>query len=217
MKRLSFVLLIAASLILSGCAPAATAPIAPRAGAQPFAAVGAPMEAPAPTSAPAAEAPLSNDALQAAQAGGSTTGSDVAAGDTQRMVVQTAELTIVVQDVKVRVSQLEQMASSMGGNVVSENIGQTYAPDGTQVPDAQIVFRVPSGQLNTALDQVKKGAVDVQDETRTGVDITNQYVDLQSRLSRERGRRGSIDQDHAERHQDAGCVECLSTAGTSGQ
>ena len=139
------------------------------------------IEAPAPTAAPAA--PLSNDALQAAQAGGSTTGSDVTNTNTQRLVVQTAELTIVVQDVKARVSQLEQMASSMGGNVVSENIGQTYAPDGTQVPDAQIVFRVPSGQLNTALDQVKKGAVDVQDETRTGVDITSQYVDLQSRLT----------------------------------
>jgi len=33
------------------------------------------------------------------------------------------------------------------------------------------------------LDQVKKGAVDVQDETRTGMDITSQYVDLQSRLT----------------------------------
>jgi hypothetical protein len=121
--------------------------------------------------------------LKSAQAGGSTTGSDVAAGDTQRMVVQTAELTIVVQDVKARVTQIEQMANTMGGNLVSENIGQTYAPDGTQQPDAQIVIRVPSGQLNFALDQVKKGAVDVQDETRTGVDITSQYVDLQSRLT----------------------------------
>ena len=182
MKRLSFVLLIAVSLILSGCGAAATpAPSAPRAGVQPFVAGGPPMEAPAPPSAPAA--PLSNDALKSAQAGGSTTGSDVATGDTQRMVVQTAELTIVVQDVKVRVTQIEQMANTMGGNLVSENIGQTYAPDGTQQPDAQIVIRVPSGQLNTALDQVKKGAVDVQDETRTGVDITSQYVDLQSRLT----------------------------------
>ena len=54
---------------------------------------------------------------------------------------------------------------------------------GTQVPNAQIVFRVPSAQLNTALDQVKKGAVDVQDETLSGQDITSQYVDLQSRLT----------------------------------
>ena len=184
MKRLSLILLIAASLILSGCDVAANpAPTTSRAGVQPFVAVGAPMEAPAPTSGPAAEAPLSNDALKAAQAGGSGTGSDVTNTDTQRLVVQTAELTIVVQDVKTRVSQLEQMANTMGGYVVSVNIGQTYAPDGTQVPDAQMVFRVPSAQLNTALDQIKKGAVDVQDETLTGQDITSQYVDLQSRLT----------------------------------
>jgi hypothetical protein len=186
MKRLSFVLLIAVSLILSGCGAAAT-PSAqrslaiPQPGAPSFAGGGPMTEAPAPTAAPAA--PLSNDALKSAQAGGSTNGSDGTTTNTQRLVVQTAELTIVVQDVKARVSQLEQMASTMGGNVVSENIGQTYAPDGTQVPDAQIVFRVPSGQLNFALDQVKKGAVDVQDETRTGMDITSQYVDLQSRLT----------------------------------
>ncbi len=177
MKRLCIVLLIAASLILSGCASAATP--APKAGAPSFSG-GAPMiEAPAAQ----APAPLSNDALKAQQASGSDTGSDVTATDTQRLVVQTAELTIVVQDVKTRVSQLEQMANTMGGYVVSVNIGQTYAPDGTQVPDAQIVFRVPSAQLNTALDQVKKDAVDVQDETLTGQDITSQYVDLQSRLT----------------------------------
>ena len=181
MKRLSFVLLIATSLILSGCGAAATpAPMARQPGAPSFSGGAPVIEAPAATSAPAA--PLSNDALKAAQAGGSGTGSDVTTTNTQRLVVQTAELTIVVQDVKTRVSQLEQMANTIGGYVVSVNIGQTYAPDGTQVPDAQIVFRVPSGQLNTALDQVKKGAVDVQDETLTGQDITSQYVDLQSRL-----------------------------------
>ena len=136
--------------------------------------------APAATSAP--DLPLPNDALKSAQAGEAATGSD-ATPNTQRLVVQTAELTIVVQDVKTRVSQLEQMANTMGGYVVSVNIGQTYAPDGTQVPDAQIVVRVPSAQLDAALTQVKQGAVDVQNETRTGQDITSQYVDLQSRLT----------------------------------
>jgi Domain of unknown function (DUF4349) len=180
MKRLSFVLLIAASLILSGCGSAA-AP-APQSNAQQSLEGGAPMiEAPAATSAPALSLP--NDALKSVQAGGSGTGSDVTATDTQRLVVQTAELTIVVQDVKTRVSDLEQMANTMGGYVVSVNISQTYAPDGTQEPDAQIVFRVPANQLDAALTQVKKDAVDIQDETRTGQDITNQYVDLQSQLT----------------------------------
>src|SRR5271157_258583 len=173
MKRLSFVLLIAASLILSGCGAAATPP-APQLA--PMVEAGAPVAAQAP-------APLSNDALKAQQVSGSAGSSDVTTNDTQRLVVQAAELTIVVQDVKARVNQLEQMTKTMGGYVVSVNIGQTYAPDGTQEPDAQIVFRVPADQLDAALTQVKQNTVDVQNETLTGQDITSQYVDLQSRLT----------------------------------
>ncbi len=182
MKRWLLITLILASLILSGCGVAATpAPMAPQPGAPSFSGGAPVIEAPAATSAPAL--PLLNDALQSAQASGPATGSDVTTPDTERLVVQTAELTIVVQDVKTRVSDLEQMANTMGGYVISVNISQTYAPDGTQAPDAQIVFRVPANQLDAALTQVKKGAVDVQNETRTGEDITSQYVDLQSRLT----------------------------------
>jgi hypothetical protein len=185
MKRLLLLTsILVASLILSGCGAAATPPVMESQPGAPSFSGGAQMEAvtaaPAATSAP--DLPLPNDALKSAQAGGAATGSD-ATPNTQRLVVQTAELTIVVQDVKTRVSQLEQMANTMGGYVVSVNIGQTYAPDGTQVPDAQIVVRVPSAQLGAALTQVKQGAVDVQNETRTGQDITSQYVDLQSRLT----------------------------------
>src|SRR5271157_1275035 len=172
MKRLSFVLLIAASLILSGCGAEAT----PAPQSAPMVEAGAAVAAQAP-------APSSNDVLKSAQASGSAGGSDVTSPDTQRLVVQTAELTIVVQDVKARVNQLEQMTKTMGGYVVSINIGQTYAPDGTQEPDAQIVFRVPADQLDAALTQVKQNTVDVQNETLTGQDITSQYVDLQSRLT----------------------------------
>ena len=187
MKRLFLVILIAASLSLSGCAAAPTPAPQPQSfrSAVQQGLGGAPAGAPAAPLAPDLEAPApsSNDALKSAQQSTSTGESNGPTADTQRLVVQTAQLTIVVQDVKARVSQIEQMAKTMGGYVISENIGQTYAPDGTQQPDAQVVIRVPQDQLEAALAQVKQNAVDVQDETRTGEDITNQYVDLQSRLA----------------------------------
>ncbi|HUI87148.1 MAG TPA: DUF4349 domain-containing protein [Anaerolineales bacterium] len=176
MKRLLLISLILTSLILSGCDVAAAPTAAPQRGAPSFSGGAPEIEAPAPTAAPAAAQ------AQAFSNGASATGGGTSA-DTERLVVQTAELTIVVQDVKARVSQLEQMANTMGGYVVSVSIGQTYAPDGTQVPDAQMVFRVPANQLDAALNQVKQNTVDVQDETLTGQDITSQYVDLQSRLT----------------------------------
>ena len=218
MKRLLLLTsILVASLILSGCGTAATPPVMESQPGAPSFSGGAQMEAvtaaPAATSAP--DLPLPNDALKSAQAGGAATGSD-ATPNTQRLVVQTAELTIVVQDVKTRVSQLEQMANTMGGYVVSVNIGQTYAPDGTQVPDAQIVVRVPSAQLDAALDsgQARRGGCSKRDAYRSG--YHQSIRGLAVAFDGERGRRRSIDEDHAERDQDPGCAGYVSAIAAGG-
>ena len=103
-------------------------------------------------------------------------------GDTGRLVIQTAQLSIVVADVNARVKAIEDMASAMGGFIVSVNVYQTYANNGETVPQAQVVVRVPQDKLDDALTQIKRGTVDVQNEQRAGTDVTDQYVDLQSRL-----------------------------------
>jgi hypothetical protein len=100
-----------------------------------------------------------------------------------RLVIQNAELSIVVKDVNAEVTALQAMAKAMGGFVVSVNVFQTTAPDGTPVPQAQVVVRVPAASLDDVLNQVKQDAVDVKNETRSGQDVTDQYVDLQSRLT----------------------------------
>jgi hypothetical protein len=81
------------------------------------------------------------------------------------------------------VQAIQDMAKAMGGFVVSINVSQTYANDGTQVPQAQVVVRVPQESLGDALTQIKKDTVDVPNETSTGTDVTDQYVDMQSRLT----------------------------------
>jgi hypothetical protein len=128
--------------------------------------------APAPAAAP--NAPASD----VAKAGGQTQ-----AASADRLVIKTAELSIVVKDVNARVKAIQDMANAMGGFVVSANVYQTAARDGTPVPQAQVVVRVPQERLDEALDQIKKDTVDVQSESRSGQDVTDQYVDLQSRLT----------------------------------
>ncbi len=103
--------------------------------------------------------------------------------ETGRLVIQNAQLSIVVTDVNARVKAIGDMAKAMGGFIVSINAYQTYANDGTQVPQAEIVVRVPQDKIDEALTQIKANTVDVQNETRTGTDVTDQYVDLQSRLT----------------------------------
>jgi uncharacterized protein DUF4349 len=113
--------------------------------------------------------------------------SDVVANNSpvrsDRLVIQNADLSIVVKDVGARVQSIQDMAKQMGGFVVSVNVYQTYASNGVQVPQAQVVVRVPQEKLDEALAQIKKDTVDVQNETRSGQDVTDQYVDLQSRLT----------------------------------
>ena len=183
MRRLFWAIALIAVLLLSACGVSRQAlPSVEMPAATSAPAFGGNLEA----GAPAASLPLlQNDASKSAGSppvpGAPAPGSD--ATSTDRLVIQTADLTIVVKDVNARVKSIEDMASTMGGFLVSVNVSQTYASDGTQVPQAQIVVRVPSGKIDDALNQVKQDTVDVQNETRAGQDVTNQYVDLQSRLT----------------------------------
>jgi len=143
-----------------------------------------------PSFAPAAPAmepvPMAAESF-ALGAGG---GSDFIAGDVsnqaavERLVIQNVDMSIVVPDPKARMSEIGGMAVEMGGFVVSSNLYQsTYGPNQIEVPEGNITIRVPSDRLDEALANIKEGAVDINYENRSGEDVTNQYVDLQSRLS----------------------------------
>ena len=101
----------------------------------------------------------------------------------ERLVIENADLSIVVKDPKTRMKEINDLAKELGGFVVSSNLYQSFTPAGIEVPEASIVIRVPSERLDEALEKIKAGAVDVQYENRSGQDVTSQYVDLQSQLS----------------------------------
>jgi uncharacterized membrane protein len=131
------------------------------------------------TEAPAAEAP----AIDFYVPGGeetSNTGTNVQTQD--RLVIENADLAIVVKDPKARMAEINALANEMGGYVVSSNLFQSFTSFGQEVPEATIVIRVPSERLDEALTRIKEGAIDINYENRTGQDITNIYVDLQSQL-----------------------------------
>jgi hypothetical protein len=100
----------------------------------------------------------------------------------ERLVIENADLAIVVKDPKARMAELNKLANEFGGYVVSSNMYQTYTSTGKEVPEATIVIRVDSKRLDEALKKVKEGAVDIQYENRSGQDVTSAYVDLQSQL-----------------------------------
>jgi hypothetical protein len=106
-------------------------------------------------------------------------------GNTQtqdRLVIENADLAIVVKDPKARMAEINALANEFHGYVVSSNLYQSSTSFGKEVPEATIVIRVPSERLDEALDRIKEGAVDIDYENRSGQDITNVYVDLQAQL-----------------------------------
>jgi hypothetical protein len=101
-----------------------------------------------------------------------------------RLVIKNAELAIVVNDPKADMARISQLAVEFGGYVVASNLYQSYyGPNSIEVPEATITIRVPSERLDEALAQIKEGSVEVDHENVSGVDVTSEYVDLQSRLA----------------------------------
>ena len=173
MKRiLAFSLVLIAALMLAACGSSASStPTVNRSlsdvGGAPAVAPQAYEAMPAPTAGVYDQTTASNT--------GSTPSVD-------RIVIQNADVTIVVADVNGRMKNIQVMAEQMGGFVVSSNLYQSYTKDNVQVPEAQIVIRVPAKKLDDALNQIKKDVVEAPTETRSGQDVTAAYVDLQSRL-----------------------------------
>ena len=177
-KRLLFIAIIC-TLVLASCASAQSATKMPAINNS-VTSSGSPS-----VGAPAA-APLALESLGANKATDSSV-SNATTDTAKQMVIQTASLTILVDDPAQSLSDIMKMATTMGGFTVSSNRYQTYTSAGDEVPEATVTIRVPSEQLNQALDQIEALTGDpkkfVTNETVTGEDITQAYTDLQSRLT----------------------------------
>lgn len=170
MKRLypySFILI--AAIVLGACA-SSSAPELP---------AGAPN---APQEAYYDGIPAATEAAAVERSSTDSSGGNASAAQVQRLVIQNADLAVVVSDVELRMKEIQEMAAEMGGFVVSSNLYKGYTSDYTPVPEATLTIRVPAERLDEALEFIKKDAVEVQNENRSGTDVTAEYVDLKSRL-----------------------------------
>jgi hypothetical protein len=166
MIRVVFISIIAAVLLAACGASLAASPESDYRSLDQGAPLGnAPEQVFAPPEAPAAEAGGGNNAVAI-----------------ERVVLKNADIAIVVSNVEQRLQAIDAMAKEMGGYVVSSNLYRTVSSNYDEVPEATIVIRVPENRLDEALQRIKDGTVEVQSETRSGQDVTADYVDLQSRL-----------------------------------
>lgn len=134
--------------------------------------------APAPQMAEEAwEATAAPRAPEEEAAAGEGGGRAVDQASTERLIIRNASLDIVVPDTEETVDAVKALVSEMNGYVVDSNLDRYQ--EGLR---AHLKVRVPAEDLDQALEQIRELATEVRRESISGQDVTEEYVDLQSRL-----------------------------------
>jgi len=95
-----------------------------------------------------------------------------------RLVVQESNLSLLVEDVTDIRNKIVSYAQQKGGYMVSSNVSNPQ-----DAPTATVVVRVPSKDLEEALDYFHSLSVKVVSENLVGQDVTDQYVDIDTRIA----------------------------------
>lgn len=97
-----------------------------------------------------------------------------------RMVIRSASLTITLEDVVGHLDRIRGLAAEYGGWVVSSN---AQSASSGEITSALITIRVPADRFDQALAFIRTGVGSIDNETITGEDVTQQYIDLTSHLT----------------------------------
>ena len=95
-----------------------------------------------------------------------------------RLVIQNSNLSLLVSDVRETGDKIVKYAKDAGGFMVNVSYNR---PE--ESPFATITVRVPSSKLDEALSFYRSQAIKVSNENLVGEDVTDQYVDIETRLS----------------------------------
>ncbi len=95
----------------------------------------------------------------------------------QRMIIKNAKFQLTVENTDSGVDRLTGVTTDMGGYVISV---RTFIENGLKA--ATLSFAVPSDRFEETLRRVRALAIKVDDESASGEDVTDQYVDLESQL-----------------------------------
>jgi hypothetical protein len=125
---------------------------------------------------PAAE-PVADEAFFESAEFDTATANQPPAGQ-ERLIIRTADISIVAADTEEALTRITEMANSSGGWVVSSNVFQSSDTSKT----GYIEIRVPAEGFQSVLDAIAGLAVEVTNLSTSGQDVTEEFVDLDARL-----------------------------------
>lgn len=98
-----------------------------------------------------------------------------------RMIIKDANMRLMVIDTDIALDRVTQITEDFGGYIVSSRTWYQQA-GAESLKWATVTLSVPSDQFEAALRRLRELAAQVLDEIASGTDVTEEYVDLQSRL-----------------------------------
>ena len=100
-----------------------------------------------------------------------------------RKIIRNAELFLELSDPAQGQRKITSIAESLGGFVVTSESKQTESQDRSQQTlEVSLVVRVPAGQYNSALEQIRAVGSRVINEKTSGQDVTEEFIDLEARI-----------------------------------
>lgn len=172
MKRRYLVLfmMVVGALVLTACAGRQAQSVS-----EEYAVGGAAPMMPEVAAAPPRDAYQASEALAYDATSDSGTQTSVVQ---ERLIIRTADMSIVATDTEAALAQIAAMADSSGGWVVSSNV---YQSTGT-AKTGYIQIRIPAEGFQSVLDAIAGLAVEVTNLSTSGQDVTEEYVDVSARL-----------------------------------
>ena len=101
-----------------------------------------------------------------------------------RIIVHTGRMSVVVDDVADAVTRISNLSTELGGWVVGSNRVSRHS--------GYVSIRVPAESLDDALNRIEALALEVDSRELNSQDVTDEYVDLESRLGSLRATRDRL-------------------------
>lgn len=95
-----------------------------------------------------------------------------------RLVVEESNISLVVDNVREKVDKILDEVNKKNGYMVSSSLSQPQ-----EIPFAHLVVRVPANELRPTLEWLRSLSIKVTSENLVGTDVTDQYTDLEARLT----------------------------------
>jgi len=96
-----------------------------------------------------------------------------------RKIVKTANLGVRSEDVRGSAAEAQQIASRYGGSILNSQVTQGTSREDSVYAD--LVLSVPSEEFESALAELRGIGKRVTDDSVAGQDVTEEFVDLESR------------------------------------